>query len=124
MIPLVAAIVLLCMSIVIYRQLLRMRDWYLWAYLLVETFMKNEPEQKKLEVLRCVGKKRFRLMMSLMSDVRFQKYLLRHKPIYDQGHSMRNYFRLLDGIALYETDYKALQEIIEYEGAGKSLTET
>lgn len=113
MIPLVAAIVLLCISIVIYRQLLIMKEWYLWAYLLVETFMKNVPEEKKLEVLRCVGKKRFWFAMSWMSDNHFQKYLLKLNRIYGQEHSMRKYFRLLEGIALYEKDYKALQEIIE-----------
>lgn len=117
MILLVAAIVLLSLSIFMCRQLLLMREWFLWALMLVETFMREEAEGKKLNLLRHAGKKHFRLPILMMSDSGFQRYIFKLKcDLKEQEHTMRNYNLLVEGIALYRMDYLALQKMIEYEG--------
>lgn len=117
MIPLVAAIVLLSLSIIMCRQLLLMRQWFLWALMFVDTFMREEAEGKKLNILRCAGKKHFRLPILMMSNSSFQRYIFKLKcDLKEQEHTMSNYYRLVEGIALYQKDYLTLQKVIEYEG--------
>lgn len=114
---LIIAIILLSVSILISRQLLLMKEWFLWACMLVETFMKGVAESRKLKVLRLAGKKHFRIVLLLIPDSIFRIMIQRvKKNLKDNDHSLKNYNRLVQGIALYDKDYTELLFLIEEAG--------
>lgn len=117
MIPLIIAIILLSVSILISRQLLLMKEWFLWACMLVETFMRGVDESRKLSILKKAGKKRFCFSLFLVPN-RLFRFMIQQveKNLRDNEHSMKNYSRLVQGIALYDKDYTELLSLIEEAG--------
>ncbi len=117
MIPLVIAIVVLSVSILISRQFILIKEWYVWAYMLTETYMKDELESRKLEVLKTVGYMRFPITTTILPQnflCRFVQYV--KKDFMDHDNAMKNYNRLVQGISLYDKDYSFLLHLIEDVG--------
>lgn len=117
MIPLVVAIILLSVSILVSRQFLLMKEWFLWACMLVGTFMRGEAESRKLKILKQAGRKHFRITVSLLPE-RLFRVMIRYfeKDLCDSDHSVKNYNRLVQGIALYDKDYSYLLSLIDDDG--------
>jgi len=117
MIFLIAAIILLSVSILVSRHYLLMKEWFLWASMMVGTFMRGQAESRKLKVLREAGGKRFPLTIKILPEALFAKFIHRVQMVLmDNDHTMKNYNLLIQGIALYNKDYSDLLQLIDREG--------
>ena len=117
MIPLIAAILVLSGSILISRQFLLMKEWHLWACMLVETFMRGELSSRKIEVLKRAGRNRFPITTKMIPMCIYRRLLSNvKKDLEDSNNSMKNYDRLVQGIAFYNKDYTVLLRLVDDVG--------
>lgn len=117
MVYLIAVIILLSVSILVSRHYLLMKEWFLWACMMVGTFMRGQAESRKLKVLKEAGKKRFPMTIKVLPKVLFAKFIYQvQKILMDNDHTMKNYNLLVRGIALYDKDYSELLQLIDHEG--------
>lgn len=79
--------------------------------------MRGVAESRKLKVLKLAGKRHFRLSLLFVPDSIFRIMILRvERNMKDNDHSLKNYNRLVQGIALYDKDYAELLNLIEEAG--------
>lgn len=117
MIPLIVAIVLLSVSILVSWYFLLMKEWFLWACMLAGTFMRGVTDDKRIEVLKKAGRKRFRIVLTILPDCVFRRFIYYvEKDLKDSNNSMKDYQRLVQGIALYDKDYSMLLSLIDDMG--------
>lgn len=115
MIPLVIIIMLLSLSILISRQYILIREWYIWACMLTETYMRGESDQSKLKVLLLVGAKKFPFAIRILPKSMLCSFIqYAEKDFRNNDHSMRNYHRIVQGIEQYDDDYTTLLELIDH----------
>lgn len=94
-----------------------MKEWYLWACMLTEIYMRGEPESRKIDVLQIIGSKRFPITNRIIPKRIFQR-IMRYveEDLRENDNSMKNYNQLVQGIALYDKDYTFLLRLIEDVG--------
>lgn len=114
MILLVAAIILFSVSILVSREFLLIQEWFLWACMLVGSFMRGEAESRKLEVLKISASKRFSLFVRIFPEAMWKAFIQRvENEIYAKEYTLVNYNRLIHGIAQYGDDYTNVMKLIE-----------
>lgn len=117
MIPLITAILVLSVGIFISQKCLLRKEWYLWVCMIIETYMRGNPESKKLEILQKAGRNRFPATSKILPNRMYQRVMCyAEKDLRENYNSMKNYYVLVQGIALYHKDYTFILRLIEDVG--------
>lgn len=94
-----------------------MKEWHLWGCMLVETFMRGELSSRKIEVLKRAGRNRFPVTSKMIPMCIYWRLLSNvKKDLGDSNNSMKNYNRLVQGIAFYDKDYTVLLRLVDDVG--------
>lgn len=94
-----------------------MKEWHVWACILIETFMRGELDRSKIEVLKRAGRNRFAVTTKFIPMSIYQGLLSNvKKDMEDRINSMKIYNRLIQGIACYDKDYTVLLCLIDDVG--------